>query len=168
MVAVAPVKAPRTWPKISDSSNASGSAPQLMATNGPVERLLRYPWPGNVRELENAMERAAILAESESVTPDDLPAHVTAAMPLGPAPGLAREQTLADAERAQIIETLERCGWNHSRAAESLGMADRIGSIAEGMQADLVAVEGDPLADITAVRRVAFVMKGGKVYRYGR
>jgi imidazolonepropionase-like amidohydrolase len=54
-----------------------------------------------------------------------------------------------------------------SVAAESLGMAD-IGVIAVGMQADLVAVEGDPLADITAVRRVAFVMKGGKVYKYGR
>ena len=55
-----------------------------------------------------------------------------------------------------------------SVTAESLGMADRIGAIAEGMEADLVAVEGDPLTDITAVRRVAFAMKGGKMYRYGR
>jgi imidazolonepropionase-like amidohydrolase len=55
-----------------------------------------------------------------------------------------------------------------SVAAESLGMAREIGAIAEGMQADLVGVEGDPLADITAVRRVAFVMKGGKIYRYGK
>jgi imidazolonepropionase-like amidohydrolase len=53
-----------------------------------------------------------------------------------------------------------------SMAAESLGMAAQIGSIAEGMQADLVAVQGNPLDDITAVRRVAFVMKGGKVYKY--
>jgi len=52
-----------------------------------------------------------------------------------------------------------------SMAAESLHMADKIGAIAEGMQADLVAVQGDPLADITAVRKVAFVMSGGKVVR---
>jgi imidazolonepropionase-like amidohydrolase len=53
-----------------------------------------------------------------------------------------------------------------SVAAESLGMAAQIGSIGEGMQADLVAVQGNPLDDITAVRRVAFVMKAGKVYKY--
>jgi imidazolonepropionase-like amidohydrolase len=50
-------------------------------------------------------------------------------------------------------------------AAESLRMSDKIGSLAEGMEADLVAVDGNPLDDITAVRRVAFVMKHGRVYK---
>jgi len=52
--------------------------------------------------------------------------------------------------------------------AEALGLADRIGSVAPGMEADLIAVEGDPVADITALQRVVFVMKGGRVYRNGR
>jgi imidazolonepropionase-like amidohydrolase len=52
-----------------------------------------------------------------------------------------------------------------SLAAESLGLAGRIGGIAPGMEADLIAVDGDPLKDITALRRVVFVMKGGKVIR---
>jgi imidazolonepropionase-like amidohydrolase len=52
-----------------------------------------------------------------------------------------------------------------SRAAESLNMQGEIGSIAPGLQADIIALEGDPLKDITAVRRVVFVMKGGRVYK---
>ena len=52
-----------------------------------------------------------------------------------------------------------------SVAAESLGMQAKIGVIGEGMEADLIAVDGNPLEDITAVRRVVFVMKGGKVYK---
>jgi len=52
-----------------------------------------------------------------------------------------------------------------SMAAESLGLAAEIGRIAPGMQADLVAIDGNPLEDIAAVRRVVFVMKGGKVFR---
>jgi imidazolonepropionase-like amidohydrolase len=52
-----------------------------------------------------------------------------------------------------------------SRAAESLKLEKEIGSIAPGMQADIIALDGDPLKEITAVRRVVFVMKAGRVYR---
>jgi len=53
----------------------------------------------------------------------------------------------------------------NARAAESLNMQNEIGALAPGMQADIIALDGDPLKDITAVRRVVFVMKGGKVYK---
>lgn len=52
-----------------------------------------------------------------------------------------------------------------SVAAASLGMEKEIGTLAPGFQADLIAVEGNPAEDITALRRVVFVMKGGVVYR---
>jgi imidazolonepropionase-like amidohydrolase len=52
-----------------------------------------------------------------------------------------------------------------SLAAESLRLGDKIGTVADGMEADLVAVAGNPLDDITAVRNVVFVMRGGKVYK---
>ncbi|HTY76697.1 MAG TPA: sigma-54 dependent transcriptional regulator [Candidatus Bathyarchaeia archaeon] len=94
----------------------------LRLSAGATERLLRYAWPGNVRELENAMERLAILARDETIEAGDLPPHIGAGLALGTAPGLAAEQTLAEAERAHIIQILERCGWNHSRAAEALGI----------------------------------------------
>lgn len=55
----------------------------------------------------------------------------------------------------------------NSLAAEAMGMADQIGSIAPGLQADIIALDGDPLKDITAVRRVVFVMKGGTIYKNG-
>jgi imidazolonepropionase-like amidohydrolase len=53
----------------------------------------------------------------------------------------------------------------NSTAAQSIGLGDRIGTIAPGFEADIIATDGNPLQDITAVRRVVFVMKGGKVYK---
>ncbi len=53
----------------------------------------------------------------------------------------------------------------NSLAAEALRMSDQIGSIAPGLQADIIALDGDPLKDITAVHRVVFVMKAGVVYK---
>ncbi len=52
-----------------------------------------------------------------------------------------------------------------SLAAKSLKMDNIIGTLAPGKEADLIAVEGDPTRDITALTRVVFVMKGGKVYK---
>jgi len=52
-------------------------------------------------------------------------------------------------------------------AAELLGLPAQIGTLEAGKQADVVAVPGDPLADITATERVSFVMKGGQIWKVG-
>ncbi|HTY84349.1 MAG TPA: amidohydrolase family protein [Silvibacterium sp.] len=72
-----------------------------------------------------------------------------------------------------FINRVQKCGVDpmtamvsaNSLAAEALGMAGQIGSIEPGEQADIIALNGDPLHDITAVRRVVFVMKAGVVYK---
>jgi imidazolonepropionase-like amidohydrolase len=74
---------------------------------------------------------------------------------------------------AEFIDRVRDCGVDgmaamvsaNSLGAQALGMAGQIGSIAPGLQADIIALDGDPLKDITAVRRVVFVMKGGVVYK---
>jgi imidazolonepropionase-like amidohydrolase len=51
-------------------------------------------------------------------------------------------------------------------AAEAIGMGDTLGRLAPGYEADIIALDGDPLTDLTAVRRVAFVMRGGVIYKW--
>jgi len=73
----------------------------------------------------------------------------------------------------EFIDRVRDCGIEpmaamvsaNSLGAEAMRLGNQIGSIAPGMQADIIALDGDPLQDITAVRRVVFVMKGGIVYK---
>jgi len=73
----------------------------------------------------------------------------------------------------EFVDRVRDCGVDpmaalvsaNSLGAEALGMSDQIGSIAPRREADIIALDGDPLKDITAVRRVVFVMKGGVVYK---
>jgi len=75
----------------------------------------------------------------------------------------------------EAIARVDRCGQDPmaalvsmtSLSAESLGLGRLIGTLASGYAADLVAVDGDPLRDSGALRRVLFVMKGGRVFKNG-
>jgi cytosine/adenosine deaminase-related metal-dependent hydrolase len=60
---------------------------------------------------------------------------------------------------AKLVATASPC------RAISVGLGDQIGTIAPGMQADIIAMDGDPLKDATSVRRVLFVMKGGTIFK---
>ena len=50
-------------------------------------------------------------------------------------------------------------------AAELLGIDDELGTLEKGKTADVIAVDGDPLKDISVMQKVVFVMKDGKIYR---
>ena len=95
------------------------------------ERLRRYQWPGNVRQLRNVMERAVVLADGARITPDLLPADTY----VGPVPEPVASDPTApvsrsadggdDEERRRILDALERCAGNQTRAAELLGISRR-------------------------------------------
>jgi len=89
------------------------------------EILGRYDWPGNVRQLRNCMERLAVLARTDTLTPDLLPPEILTP----PASEMADDTDrlpLKEAEtkfrRTHIAHALARCGGNQTRAAEELGL----------------------------------------------
>lgn len=95
-----------------------GVSPAAMAL------LTAYPWPGNVRELSNTLERAATMAVTDEIRPEDLPPRIRDHGRIAAAVTDAsrRQLSLKDLERAYILEILRQTGGNKSRTAELLGL----------------------------------------------
>lgn len=89
--------------------------PSLLLTLPAVDRLLAHPWPGNVRELHNALERAAILAEGESIGAEHLSLD-------GPVSNVDSDSDLGAAARRTIERVLQETDWNKAKAARRLGI----------------------------------------------
>jgi two-component system, NtrC family, response regulator AtoC len=110
--------------------------PALSLTEEARERLLTYPWPGNVRELQNAIERAAILANGSEIdvaglqlpaarpTSEQLPERMVEEEFLweGPLEEVS-QRAVAHVERFKIQNALRETKWNKTRAAEKLGVS---------------------------------------------
>jgi DNA-binding NtrC family response regulator len=106
--------------------------PAIRGVDLEAMRILeRYGWPGNIRELQNVVERACALADGESITPHDLPEHLSAP---GSAPAVsasaavhlplpeAKAQWMRELEVAYLVEQLNRHGGNISQAARAAGI----------------------------------------------
>ena len=91
-----------------------------------LKLLMNYVWPGNVRQLESVIERSVLMAESNYIEPEDLPAEITATTALAgnipfelPPEGIAFEEF----EKGLIIKAMERAEWVIGKAAPLLGMS---------------------------------------------
>jgi DNA-binding NtrC family response regulator len=85
--------------------------------------MLKYDWPGNVRELENAVERAVVLAQRNTLLPEDLPVSNQFQQPNILRHAIRGQWDLKRLEKEYILNVLTECSENHSQAAKRLGIA---------------------------------------------
>ncbi|MBX3233080.1 MAG: sigma 54-interacting transcriptional regulator [Labilithrix sp.] len=93
----------------------------LALTKEATQRLESYDWPGNVRELKNALERAVLLSQGDELDVNALPAGDAG----DEAAGARLRNDLAAFERQRIVEALEKCAGNQTKAAQLLGISRR-------------------------------------------
>ena len=120
---------------ISNTLLANLGKPKLKLTKEAKEAFQRYDWPGNIRELQNVLEYAAIICDGKMIRIEDLPAKLvlsedrragTEAFPrIRPMGGKDLKSYISEIEKDLILQTLEECGNNRSRAMESLGLSRR-------------------------------------------
>jgi len=103
------------------SKKINNVSPEVMAT------FSNYDWPGNIRELENVLERMVLMAETDTLTPDQLPAEIRGAVSTVEAPTLKEKlETVSQmTEKQMIIDALNKTNQNRTKAAEILGISRR-------------------------------------------
>ena len=99
---------------------AEARRPMMPLGREALARLESYEWPGNVRELKNALDRAVLLSTGDALDPMALPAGDGA-----DAAGARLRHDLAAFERQRIVEALDRCAGNQTKAAQLLGISRR-------------------------------------------
>jgi DNA-binding NtrC family response regulator len=87
--------------------------------------LQRYPWPGNARELENVIERALILCDSGTISPEHLPHGIRQGTSPDGQDSTSRRPTLEEVERSYIRQVLDECKGHRQSAARILGISER-------------------------------------------
>lgn len=100
---------------------AEARRPPMPLTKEALARLESYDWPGNVRELKNAIDRAVLLSQGDTLDPMALPAGDAG----DDAAGARLRNDLAAFERQRIVEALEKCAGNQTKAAQLLGISRR-------------------------------------------
>jgi len=106
----------------------------ISITDSAVRSMMSYSWPGNVRELENTLERAAVLSESGSITPNLITVPQNEIPSISGKPTLQTVTTeneplirekLSNDERQAVIDALKQSGWVKAKAARLLNMTPR-------------------------------------------
>jgi len=93
---------------------------RVLSISEDAERyLVSYAWPGNVRELENAIERAVVLGESDTVLPDDLPETILESAEVPAVPG-ALQTSVTQTKRELILTAWRESGRDHNLTAAKL------------------------------------------------
>ena len=109
-------------------AKANGVKPLPLSADAK-RALLAHPWPGNVRELENAMHRAVLLADGESISPEAIRLGSPGATAHAGADGGSDSgmvgRTVSAVERDLIIDTVQHCLGNRTHAANILGISIR-------------------------------------------
>ena len=120
-----------------EASRGAG-LPSKSVSAQALELLKQHRWPGNIRELRNVIERAVALSTGPVIEPSDLPlgkfgtvqpplavvpSREDGKLPASPAAPGANGSPAENPERQKILDALDRCGWNQSRAAAELGFS---------------------------------------------